>query len=123
MAKKNVAAAKAKNTKIKKTAKSTGAATKSQLISNIAEKVGMTKKQVGEVFGHLASTAMTDLSKKGPGVFTIPGLAKMLVKVRPARAAKKGINPFTGQEMTFKAKPATNVVKIRPLKAVKDCVK
>lgn len=113
---------KAKTTKTK-TGKSNGPMTKSQLVTTIAEKAGMTKKQVSEVFNHLATTAMTDLSKKGPGVFTIPGLAKMIVKVRPARAAKKGVNPFTGQQMTFKAKPATNVVKIRALKAVKDCVK
>lgn len=121
MAKKTTNTAKAKTGKT--SSKSTGPTTKSQLIATIADKIGMTKKQVSEVFDQLATVAMTDLSKKGPGVFTIPGLAKMTVKVRPARAAKKGTNPFTGQPMTFKAKPATNVVKIRALKAVKDCVK
>ena len=120
--KKTPAKANTKATKTTRT-KSTGPMTKSQLVTTIAERAGMTKKQVTDVFTHLAQAALSDLSKKGPGVFTIPGLAKMVVKTRPARAAKRGINPFTGQEMMFKAKPATNVVKIRALKAVKDCCK
>ena len=56
------------------------------------------------------------------GVFVVPGLAKILVIRKPATKARKGINPFTGEETMFKAKPARNVVKIRPVKAVKDMV-
>jgi nucleoid DNA-binding protein len=41
---------------------------------------------------------------------------------KPATKERKGINPFTGQETTFAAKPARNVIKIRALKALKDMV-
>jgi len=53
-------------------------------------------------------------------VFNLPGLLKVMVVRKPATEARKGINPFTGQETIFKAKPARNVVKIRPLKGLKD---
>jgi nucleoid DNA-binding protein len=47
---------------------------------------------------------------------------KIEVKRKPATKARKGINPFTGEETIFKAKPARNVVRIRALKKVKDMV-
>src|SRR5438270_712602 len=62
------------------------------------------------------------LEKKGPGVFTVPGLLKLKRISKPATKARKGINPFTKQEMTFKAKPARNVVKALPLKSLKEMV-
>ena len=64
-----------------------------------------------------------NVGKKGPGVFAVPGLMKITVQHKPATKPRKGINPFTGQEMMFKAKPARNVVRIRPLKSLKDMVK
>jgi nucleoid DNA-binding protein len=61
--------------------------------------------------------------KKGAaGQFTFPGLLKIEVRHKPATKAHKGVNPFTGEETMFKAKPARNVVKIRPLKRLKDMV-
>ena len=63
-----------------------------------------------------------DLGRRGPGTFTIPGLIKLRVHKKPARKARRGVNPFTGEEMMFKAKPATNVVKFRALKALKEMV-
>ena len=63
------------------------------------------------------------LKKGGARQFTVPGLMKCVVKHRPARPARKGINPFTGEQVTFKAKPASEVVKVRPLKNLKDMVK
>ncbi|MHC4995831.1 MAG: HU family DNA-binding protein, partial [Planctomycetota bacterium] len=63
-----------------------------------------------------------NLKKSGPQTFTIPGLAKIVVQRKPATRARKGINPFTGEETVFKAKPARNVVKVRPLKGLKDMV-
>jgi len=98
------------------------AATKSQIVAALAEKTGLTKKQVAGVFDELGGLIKKDLSKKGPGVFTIPSLVKLKVINKPATKARKGINPFTGEEMMFKAKPARNVVKAQPLKAVKDMV-
>ena len=59
---------------------------------------------------------------KKDGLFTLPGFAKFRVVKKPAVKARKGINPFTGEETTFKAKPATKVVRVRPIKAIKDAV-
>ena len=63
-----------------------------------------------------------DLGKRGPGTFTVPGLMKIKVVRKPATKARKGTNPFTGEEMMFKAKPARNVVKVQALKGLKDMV-
>jgi nucleoid DNA-binding protein len=64
----------------------------------------------------------TNVGKRGSGVFSVPGLMKISVQKKPAVKSRKGINPFTGEETMFKAKPARNVVKVRPLKALKDMV-
>ena len=96
--------------------------TKSEIVSGIADATGLTKKQVGSVFETLASQIKKSLSSRGPGAYTVPGLMKLVVVRKPATPARKGINPFTGQDTMFKAKPARNVVKIRPLKNLKDMV-
>ncbi len=96
--------------------------TKSQIYSNIAELTELSRKQVADIFLVLNNLAMRHLHKKGAGEFTVPGLAKCVVKHKPATKARKGTNPFTGEEMMFKAKPARNVVKIRPLKKLKEMV-
>ena len=95
--------------------------TKSQVLAALSDNTGLTKKEVGVVFDTLGELIGNDL-KKGPGTFTVPGLMKVTVVRKPATKARKGINPFTGEETTFKAKPARNVVKVRPLKALKDMV-
>ena len=94
--------------------------TKSQIYSHIAEVTELSRKQVADVFAVLSNLAMRHLHKKGTGEFTLPGLAKCIVKHKPATKARKGTNPFTGEEMMFKAKPARNVVKIRALKKLKE---
>ena len=99
------------------------APTKSEVLSSIAEKTGLTKKEVGAVFDELGTLIAKNLSKRGPGAFTVPGLMKCVAQRKPAVKARKGINPFTGEEQMFKAKPARTVVKIRPLKGLKDSVK
>jgi nucleoid DNA-binding protein len=96
--------------------------TKSQIYSHIAEVTGLSRKDVTDVFVVLNNLAMRHLHKKGAGEFTLPGMAKCVVKHKPATKARKGTNPFTGEEMMFKAKPARNVVKIRPLKKLKEMV-
>jgi nucleoid DNA-binding protein len=96
--------------------------TKSQIVSGIADATGLTKKQVSSVFEAMAGQIKKSLSNRGPGAYTVPGLMKLVVVRKPATPARKGINPFTGQETMFKAKPARNVVKIRPLKNLKDMV-
>jgi nucleoid DNA-binding protein len=95
--------------------------TKSEIFSLIAEKTDLKKKDISAVFDTLAELMAKDL-KRGPGVFSVPGLMKVKVVRKPAVPARKGINPFTGEEAMFKAKPARNVVKVTALKALKDMV-
>lgn len=98
------------------------ALTKSQILAHVAEAVGITKKQVSAVFEELTTMVEASVKSKGPGSFTLPGLLKINVIKKPAKKARKGINPFTGEETMFKAKPAHNVVKIRALKKLKEMV-
>jgi len=118
-----------KKTAAKKTAKKKTAAkaekkatTKAETFTYIAEKTGLTKKDVSAVFDSLSSLIKRDIKRTGPGMYTVPGLMKVKVVRKPATKARKGVNPFTGEPMTFKAKPARNVVKVLPLKALKDMV-
>jgi nucleoid DNA-binding protein len=74
------------------------------------------------VFDELEILIERHIKKRATGQFTLPGLMKIEVKRKPATKARKGINPFTGEETMFKAKPARNVVKVRPLKKMKDMV-
>jgi nucleoid DNA-binding protein len=96
--------------------------TKSAIMSELAENSGLTRKQVTLVMDEMAVLIERHIKKRGPGQFTLPGLMKIEVKRKPATKARKGINPFTGEPTTFKAKPARNVVKVRPLKKLKDMV-
>ncbi|MGJ3256392.1 MAG: HU family DNA-binding protein, partial [Alcanivorax sp.] len=81
---------------------------------------GLTKKDVNAVFDELADIMEGHLKKRGAGQFTLPGLMKIVTQKKPATKARKGINPFTGEETTFAAKPARTMVKVRPLKKLKD---
>ncbi len=96
--------------------------TKAQVTSSIADATGLTKKDVTGVMDAMAALIQKNIGKSGPGVISINGLCKIMVQRKPATKARKGINPFTGEETMFKAKPARNVVKVRPLKALKDMV-
>ncbi len=96
--------------------------TKAVLYRTLAEKTGLARKEIDAVFEALDEIIEGHLKKRGAGVFTLPGLLKMKVVRKPAKRARKGINPFTGEEMMFKAKPAHNVVKITPLKKLKEKV-
>lgn len=111
----------------KKTTKAAGTAkppTKTEIYSQIADKVEISRKQVKSVFEELSSIITKNLKKNGPGSVTIPGIAKVLVVRKPAQPAKKNVpNPFKpGELMNVAAKPARNVVKVRPVKALKDAV-
>lgn len=98
------------------------ASTKSEVLTFISEKTDLTKKDVAAVFDAMGSMIKRDLKKTGPGTFTVPGMMKIKVVRKPATKARKGINPFTGEEMMFKAKPARNVAKILALKGLKDMI-
>lgn len=93
---------------------------KSQILTYISDETELPKKQVQQVFDALSGLMHRHLKKRGPGEFTVPGLMKCRVVRKPATKARRGVNPFTGEETTFKAKPARNVVKVRPLKKLKE---
>ena len=101
-------------------AKKNAAPTKSEILAQISKDTGLAKKQVSDVFESLGGVVKKSL--KGSGLFTLPGLLKMKVVKKPATKARKGTNPFTGEEMMFKAKPARKIVRARPVKAAKDAV-
>lgn len=96
--------------------------TKTELYTTISTTTGLPKKDVSMVFEALPSIIAAHLKKQGPGQFTLPGLLKIKSVFKPATKARKGTNPFTGEETTFKAKPARNVVKIKSLKNLKAMV-
>jgi nucleoid DNA-binding protein len=98
-------------------------ATKSEIVAKIAESTELSRKQVLSVFDSLSDQIKFAVGKKGPGAFAVPGLLKIIVIQKPATKAHKGINPFTKEEQMFKAKPARKVIKVRPLKALKDYAK
>ena len=94
--------------------------TKSEFIGEVAEKSGLSKKDVNAVLDAVFSIASAQL-KKGNEV-TLPNLAKLKAVHKPAKPAREGIDPFTKQPKMFAAKPASTAVKIRPVKALKDSV-
>ena len=96
--------------------------TKSEIMTSLSEAADLSKQQVAKLFGELACLIEKNLNEEGPGVFSVPGLMKIKVVRKPATEARQGINPFTKEETIFQAKPARNVVKIVPLKGLKDMV-
>lgn len=102
--------------------------TKAQLVAMIAERTNelhgdeLSRKQVSHVIDCLEEVMGASLKKGGLEAFTLPGLLKVTTVVKPAVRARKGINPFTGEETTFKAKPKRTMIKIRALKRLKDMV-
>lgn len=95
---------------------------KSQFVTAVAEKSGLTKKQANAALEAINAVVTRELGKKGPGEVVFPGLLKLTLVIKPATRAHEGINPFTKEPMTYKAKPARKVVKIRALKALTDAV-
>lgn len=96
--------------------------TKTEVYSSIAETTGVSKRDVSAVFEALNEQIKKALTGRGPKSFTIHGLCKIVVQHKPATKEREGVNPFTGEKTIFKAKPARNVVKVRPLKKLKDMV-
>ena len=97
--------------------------TKSQIISELADKTGLAKKDVTALFAGLQDLIKRELGKRGPGEFVVPDMFKLKVKQIPKREARKGIDPFTKQERMFPAKPASKKIRATPLKKLKDLVK
>jgi nucleoid DNA-binding protein len=93
---------------------------KTQMLQQIADSTELSKKQVQAVLDELTNIIEGHVKKKGVGEFVFPGLLKITCVKKPATKARKGINPFTGEEVMFKAKPASTSVKVRPLKKLKE---
>ena len=95
---------------------------KSEVFRTIAEHAGLHRRDVAATFHVMGSMIKADLSKGGAGVFKVPGLMRITVKRKPATKARMGINPFTKEEVMFQAKPARNVVRVRPIQGLKAMV-
>jgi len=93
---------------------------KTQILDQIAASTALSRKQVSAVLDGLADVIEAHVTKNAVGEFVLPGLLKISTVRKPAVKARKGINPFTKEEVMFKAKPASTVVKVRPLKKLKD---
>lgn len=94
--------------------------TKTDILNRISEVTELSRKDVTAVFTELDNIIEAHIKKRAVGEFTLPGLLKIVTVKKPATKARKGINPFSGEETIFKAKPASIAVKIRPLKKLKE---
>lgn len=94
--------------------------TKSEFVTAVSERSGLTRKDIGGVLEAISSVISSHLGKNGPGIFVWSGLAKFKVVKKPATKQRKGVNPFTGEPCIFKAKPASRKVKVLPLKNLKE---
>src|SRR5258708_3914556 len=99
------------------------APSKSEVLNNLAAATGLARKEIAAVLGRLTADISKLLGKKGVGGYQTPGLCKIVRKQNPARPARGGTDPRTGQPTMFKAKPASTTVKVRALKNLKDMVK
>ena len=102
-----------KNTALKE------AMTKTQLLETLSDSTGLQKKEVASVLDELGAVIERHVRKRGVGTFTLPGLLKIKVVRKPATKARKMMSPFTGQEITVAAKPASRAVKVQPLSGLK----
>ncbi|MGD0173372.1 MAG: HU family DNA-binding protein [Anaerolineales bacterium] len=95
---------------------------KSQFVTVLSEKSGLSKKQARAALDSINAMVAQQLGQKGSGEIVLPGLLKLSIVVKPATHEHEGINPFTKEPMTYKAKPARKVVRVRALKALKDAI-
>ncbi len=95
------------------------AMTKTRLLDALAESTGLQKKDVASVLDELGVVIERHVRRRAVGTFTLPGLLKIKVVRKPATKARKMISPFTRQEITVAAKPASRAVKVQPLSGLK----
>jgi nucleoid DNA-binding protein len=99
------------------------APSKSEILNNLAAATNLSRKEVGAVLDALTAEIGKALGKKGNGLYQLPGLCKIIRKNVPAKPAREGTDPRTGEKVMFKPKPASITVKVRALKNLKDMVK
>ena len=97
--------------------------TKSALVAHLADAAQVAAKDARALLAALENAILASIGRKSAGSFMLPGLLKITATSVAAKPARKGINPFTGEATTFKAKPATIRVKVRPMKKLKDAAK
>ncbi len=97
--------------------------TKAELIAALADKTDLSKKEIQGVLEALRDIAKKELGRRGPGELVIPDLVKLQVRLSPARKARKGRNPRTGEEVIIPAKPAQKKVKATAVKKLNDLIK
>ncbi|WP_342451270.1 HU family DNA-binding protein [Piscinibacter koreensis] len=93
---------------------------KTGLTNHLAETTGVEPRAVKAVMAALENAMIASIGKKGARSFVLPGLLKVTAVATPAQKARRGINPFTKEETTFKAKPASVKLKVRAMKKLKD---
>ena len=92
--------------------------TKSEIYTQLADDTGLTKKDVAAVFESMSGLIQKNLGgRNAPGMFTLPGLLKMRVVKKPATKARKGVNPFTGEEMMLKPSQRPRPLRLQRLRA------
>jgi len=99
------------------------APSKSEILNNLAAATNLSRKEVSAVLDALTAEIGKALGKKGNGLYQLPGLCKIIRKNVPAKPAREGTDPRTGEKVMFKPKPASITVKVRALKNLKDMVK
>ncbi len=106
--------------KAKAAAASAKPMTKSQIVRYLAEENDLTHAEASGVIASLEKLIKREIGRRGPGSFNLAGLLKIRVATKAATKARKGVNPFTGEPMTIKAKPARKTVRVTALKKLKE---
>ncbi len=96
--------------------------TKTEIITYLAEANDLTRAETRNIIESLEKLIRRELGRRGPGIFNFAGLFKISVVKKPATKSRPGRNPFTGEEITIKAKPARRTVKITALKKLKEMI-
>merc|ERR1711967_148788 len=100
--------------------KAGGPVTASGAYAAVAETAELKPKQVKSVITAYLDLAASELKKNG--AFKLGGVLNMKLKKKPARPARKGVNPFTKEPCVFKAKPASKTVRCLPMKKLKEAI-
>jgi nucleoid DNA-binding protein len=105
-----------------KASPATARRTRGDVVKTVASATDLKPGKVREVFDVLTQIMAADLGKKGPGEFNFNGLMKLRTVNKPATKARKGRNPFTGEEIMIKAKPASRKVRVRALRTLNGLI-
>merc|ERR1719169_314357 len=101
-------------------ARKSGAMTASAAYGSVAETTGLKQRDVKSAVEGIMAVAAAEVKKNGS--FKLAGMLKLKLKKKPARPAKKGVNPFTKEPCVFKAKPASKTIKVLAMKKIKEAI-